>query len=114
MVVVMRCPSIRWARPIQGESSQPEYVGRAGKPSGESTGSSGSYPFPGAVSIPIDELGERIGELPTDVDVIVYCRGEYCVFAYRAVRLLTDRGRRAIRLNDGMLAWRLADLPVAT
>ncbi|WP_433479784.1 hypothetical protein ACQPZP_04285 [Spirillospora sp. CA-142024] len=43
---------------------------------------------------------------------MVYCRGEYCVPAYDAVRLLTDRGHRAIRLHDGMLEWRLADLPV--
>ncbi|GGW80810.1 hypothetical protein [Streptomyces galilaeus] len=32
--------------------------------------------------------------------------------AYEAVRLLTDLGRRAIRLNDGMLEWRLSELPV--
>src|SRR6478609_6612495 len=44
MAAVMGCPSVRRARAISGESSQPEYVGREGKPSGESTGSSGSYP----------------------------------------------------------------------
>jgi rhodanese-related sulfurtransferase/DNA-binding transcriptional ArsR family regulator len=70
--------------------------------------------IPGAVSIPVEELAGRINELPTDTEIVVYCRGEYCVLAYDAVRLLTDRGRRAIRLNDGMLEWRLADLPVAT
>jgi rhodanese-related sulfurtransferase len=68
--------------------------------------------IPGAVSIPVDELADRLGELPENTDVVVYCRGEYCVFAYDAVRLLNDRGRPAIRLNDGMLEWRLADLPV--
>ncbi|MFF4771395.1 rhodanese-like domain-containing protein [Microtetraspora fusca] len=62
--------------------------------------------IPGAVSIPI-------GELPEDTEIVVYCRGEYCVLAYDAVRLLSDCGRRAIRLNDGMLEWRLAALPVA-
>jgi rhodanese-related sulfurtransferase len=70
--------------------------------------------IPGAVNIPVDELADRVGELPEDTDVIVYCRGEYCVFAYDAVRLLGERGRPAIRLNDGMLEWRLADLPVTT
>ncbi|WP_220447733.1 hypothetical protein [Nonomuraea diastatica] len=34
------------------------------------------------------------------------------MLAYDAMRLLTDRGRRAIRLSDGMLEWWLADLPV--
>lgn len=69
--------------------------------------------IPGAMSIPVDELNERISELPVDIGIVVYCRGEYCVLAYEAVRLLTQKGRRAIRLHDGMLEWRLADLPVA-
>ncbi|MEW1653777.1 metalloregulator ArsR/SmtB family transcription factor [Streptomyces sp. NPDC093707] len=68
--------------------------------------------IPGARSIPAGELAERINELPEDIEIVVYCRGEYCVLAYDAVRLLTDRGRRAIRLNDGMLEWRLSELPV--
>ena len=68
--------------------------------------------IPGAVSIPVGQLAERINELPDGAEIIVYCRGEYCVLAYDAVRLLTDRGRRAVRLQDGMLEWRLAELPV--
>jgi rhodanese-related sulfurtransferase len=68
--------------------------------------------IPGALSIPVQELAGRINELPEDTEIVVYCRGEYCVLAYDAVRLLTDRGRRAIRLNDGMLEWRLSELPV--
>ncbi|WP_020576834.1 ArsR/SmtB family transcription factor [Actinopolymorpha alba] len=70
--------------------------------------------IPGAVSIPVAELAERIGELPEDTEIVVYCRDSYCVLAYDAVRLLADHGRRALRLNDGMLEWRLADLPVTT
>jgi rhodanese-related sulfurtransferase/DNA-binding transcriptional ArsR family regulator len=69
--------------------------------------------IPGAVSIPIDELPDRLSELPADVEVVAYCRGAYCVLAHEAVRLLADSGRRAVRLADGMLEWRLADLPVA-
>ncbi|MGW5971995.1 ArsR/SmtB family transcription factor [Streptomyces sp. NPDC055186] len=68
--------------------------------------------IPGAISIPVDELAERINELPEEREIVVYCRGEYCVLAYDAVRMLTDLGRRAIRLNDGMLEWRLSELPV--
>ncbi|NUP16301.1 MAG: metalloregulator ArsR/SmtB family transcription factor [Streptomyces sp.] len=68
--------------------------------------------IPGAVSIPVGELADRIEELPADLEIVVYCRGEYCVLAYDAVRLLTGRGRRAIRLSDGMLEWRLSELPV--
>lgn len=68
--------------------------------------------IPGALSIPVGELADRVEELPEDTEIVVYCRGEYCVLAHDAVRLLTRRGRRAIRLSDGMLEWRLAELPV--
>ncbi len=69
--------------------------------------------IPGAISLPVAQLADRIGELPDDTEIVVYCRGAYCVLAYDAVRLLTEHGRRALRLSDGMLEWRLAELPVA-
>jgi rhodanese-related sulfurtransferase/DNA-binding transcriptional ArsR family regulator len=69
--------------------------------------------IPGAVSIPLDELANRLAELPDDGQVVAYCRGAYCVLAHDAVALLRRRGRRAQRLADGMLEWRLAGLPVA-
>jgi rhodanese-related sulfurtransferase/DNA-binding transcriptional ArsR family regulator len=68
--------------------------------------------IPGAVSIPLDELEDRLDELPDDDQIIAYCRGAYCVLAHDAVRILTARGRPATRLADGMLEWRLAGLPV--
>ena len=37
----------------------------------------------------------------------------HCVLAREAVRALTASGLHAIRLRDGMLEWRLANLPVA-
>lgn len=69
--------------------------------------------IPGALSLPLDELPDRLAELPEDVEIVAYCRGAYCVLSHDAVRLLRARGRRATRLRDGMLEWRLADLPVA-
>lgn len=68
--------------------------------------------IPGALSIPLEELGERLAELPEDTEVIVYCRGAYCRFAYDAVHLLHADGRRARRLTEGMLEWRLKGLTV--
>lgn len=68
--------------------------------------------IPGAVSIPLEELHERLGELPPDREVVAYCRGSYCVLAYEAVDVLRARGRRARRLEDGMLEWRLTERPV--
>jgi DNA-binding transcriptional ArsR family regulator/rhodanese-related sulfurtransferase len=69
--------------------------------------------IPGAVSIPLDELTARLAVLTDDGQIIAYCRGAYCVLAHDAVRLLRAHGRDATRLADGMLEWRLADLPVA-
>ncbi|TMR91146.1 ArsR/SmtB family transcription factor [Nonomuraea basaltis] len=70
--------------------------------------------IPGALSLPLDELAGRLNELPSDGAIVAYCRGAYCVLAYEAVRSLTARGRTAARLEEGMLEWRLAGLPVAT
>jgi rhodanese-related sulfurtransferase/DNA-binding transcriptional ArsR family regulator len=69
--------------------------------------------IPGAVSVPLDELADRLAELPADQEIVAYCRGAYCVLSHEAVRLLTAHGRTALRLADGMLEWRLAELPVA-
>lgn len=68
---------------------------------------------PGAVSVPPDEIEQRLAELPDDVEVVAYCRGPYCVFADDAVRALSAAGRRARRLEDGFPQWRQAGLPVA-
>ena len=70
--------------------------------------------IPAAVSLPLDELAEHLAELPDGHDIVAYCRGAYCVLAHEAVRMLTEHGHTAMRLADGMLEWRLADLPVAT
>jgi rhodanese-related sulfurtransferase/DNA-binding transcriptional ArsR family regulator len=69
--------------------------------------------IPGALSIPLDELAERLHELPDSKQIVAYCRGAYCVLAHDAVRLLIAHGRAATRLADGMLEWRLAGLDVA-
>lgn len=68
--------------------------------------------IPGAVSVPVDELEQRLGELPDNIEVVAYCRGTYCVLAYDAVRVLTRHGRSARRLREGMLEWRLSGMPV--
>jgi len=68
--------------------------------------------IPGALSIPLDQLEARLAELPDGVEVVAYCRGTNCVLSHDAVRLLSARGRHALRLADGMLEWRLAALPV--
>ncbi|WP_460545505.1 ArsR/SmtB family transcription factor [Glycomyces halotolerans] len=72
----------------------------------------GAGHLPGAIGIPIDELPDRLAELPTDTRIVAYCRGAFCVFAHDAVELLARSGRDAARLEEGLLEWRLAGLPV--
>lgn len=66
----------------------------------------------GARSIPIAELPDRLEEIPTDRDVVVYCRGRYSFLSLNAVTLLRKRGFRAMRLPEGVTEWRTAGLPV--
>jgi rhodanese-related sulfurtransferase len=69
--------------------------------------------IPGATSVPLDELEDRLAELPADAEIVAYCRGPYCVMAPKAVTVLRRAGWRARRLEDGLTEWRLAGLPVA-
>ena len=62
----------------------------------------------GARSIPIEELDERLAELPADREIVAYCRGPFCVYAHEAVRRLRAAGRSARRLEDGWPEWQLA------
>lgn len=61
----------------------------------------------GARSIPIGELAHRLKELPKSKTIVAYCRGPYCVFADEAASLLTAKGFRAFRLENGFPEWKL-------
>jgi rhodanese-related sulfurtransferase len=65
-----------------------------------------------AISIPIDQLAKKIKSLSKDKEYIAYCRGPLCVFADDAVNLLTKKGFKAKRLNEGFPDWKLKGLPV--
>jgi rhodanese-related sulfurtransferase len=62
----------------------------------------------GARSIPLDELDDRLAELPNGRQVVAYCRGPFCAYAHEAVRRLRHSGRQARRLDGGWPEWRLA------
>lgn len=68
--------------------------------------------IPGAISVPLAELVERLPELPRDAEIVAYCRGPYCVLAPQAIEVLHRAGFRARRLQEGLPEWRLAGLPV--
>ncbi len=69
--------------------------------------------LPGAISIPLDELSQRISELDPDTAVMAYCRGPYCVLAALAVAQFRAAGLQAERLAVGPPDWHAAGVPLA-
>lgn len=58
--------------------------------------------IPGAVNVPLDELRDRVGELPAG-DLVVHCQvGQR---GHTAVRLLGQLGRPAANLDGGYRTW---------
>lgn len=69
--------------------------------------------LPYARSIPLSELRQRLKELPADRPVVAYCRGPFCLMAREAVALLSKKGFKAARLEQGVAEWRASGLPLA-
>lgn len=68
--------------------------------------------WPGALSLPVEDLANHLASLPTDRPIVAYCRGPYCVLALRAVEMLRHHGFNAVRLADGISDWQALGLPV--
>jgi rhodanese-related sulfurtransferase len=69
--------------------------------------------IPGALSVPLEELEQRLARLPRRRQIVAYCRGPYCVLAVEAVELLRRRGFKAVRLEAGVHDWRRRGYRVA-
>lgn len=60
--------------------------------------------IPGAINIPVDELRQRLSELPKDKDIYVYCR--VGLRGYLATRILQQYGYTRVKnLSGGMLTY---------
>lgn len=70
--------------------------------------------LPGAINIPVEELEQRLAELPAGQELVAYCRGPYCVLSHNAAALLRAKGFRVRRLDDGFVDWQAAGLGVKT
>lgn len=64
----------------------------------------------GAMNVTLEELEERLADLPKDKTIVAYCRGAYCILSFDAVKTLRDRGYQARRVADGIPEWLLANL----
>jgi rhodanese-related sulfurtransferase len=56
----------------------------------------------GALNIPLPELRSRLGELPRDREILVFCRSGQR--AYYATRILSQNGFRCRNVAGGMLS----------
>ncbi len=62
--------------------------------------------IPGSIHIPLDELRARLGELPTDREIIVHCQtGQR---SYYAARILSQHGFRVRNLSGSYRTWQAA------
>ena len=68
--------------------------------------------LPTARSVPFGRLKELMGSLPKTRQLLVYCRGPYCLMAIEGVRRLASQKYSAQRLRFSVPEWRLAGLPL--
>lgn len=61
--------------------------------------------IPGAMSIPIQQMADRVGELNGHDLIVAYCQGPYCVSSPNAVRLMLQAGQQARSLRGGWTGW---------
>ena len=67
----------------------------------------------GARNVQLAALERHLADLPSDQEIVAYCRGPYCVLSFEAVAILRASGFRVRRLEDGYPEWKAAGLPVA-
>jgi rhodanese-related sulfurtransferase len=60
--------------------------------------------IPGSVNIPIDELRDRLDEIPRDRRVVVHC--QVGMRGYLATRILLQAGRVTANLSGGYQSYR--------
>jgi rhodanese-related sulfurtransferase len=70
--------------------------------------------IPGAISVPLADLGKCLGDLKKRRDIVAYCRGPCCVMALDAVDLLRRKGFRAHRMEHGVPDWQAQGWRVET
>ena len=68
--------------------------------------------LPFARSMPLQEITQRLSELPKDKEIVAYCRGPFCMFSEEAYQLLSSQGYRIQKLLDGVSEWQAAGMPL--
>jgi rhodanese-related sulfurtransferase len=62
--------------------------------------------IPGAIHVPVDDVGRHVAELPRDRKIIVYCTCPSEASAARVAKALINHGFKEVRpLYGGLDAW---------
>lgn len=61
----------------------------------------------GAISIPLNELTEKLKNLSKNKEIVAYCRGPFCALSDEAVKILSDQGYNVRRLDEGYPEWKM-------
>lgn len=92
-------PVIHAAAVAQSQSdANPEFILDVRTPAEFSAGA-----VPGAINIPVDDLRERLNELPTDRNIAVYCK--VGMRGYLGTRILLQNNFAARNLSGGFTTW---------
>ena len=70
--------------------------------------------IPGAQNVSLADLDHIAPTLDLNAEIVAYCRGPYCIYAYQAVEMLRKRGLKARRLEGGLPEWREDGRPLAS
>ncbi len=65
----------------------------------------------GAINVQPEDIDEKTKDLPSNKIVVAYCRGPYCLYSYKMVDSLREKGIEALRLEEGFPEWKAAGLP---
>jgi rhodanese-related sulfurtransferase len=68
--------------------------------------------IPGAVRIPLTQIGERMEELPRDRQILAICQSSHR--SPIAARRLKKAGFEVLNVDGGLQAWRAQGLPVTS
>lgn len=67
--------------------------------------------IPGSILIPLEELSDRLNELPKDKKLIVVCWNVTCGMGVKALITLVSAGYDAMELKGGFDTWEKMDYP---
>ena len=102
-VLVLLFFMMRASPTVSGDDARRLVAGGARLLDVRSPGEFASGHIEGAVNIPVDELGRRLGELQKDGAVVVYCQSG--MRSARARRLLEEHGFAQVHDLGGISRW---------